>query len=63
LENTPRGRGNISRCHLGKKYEKGKRKRGKCKRKRRKREEIRRMGKENEKRGRKGVNKCKIEKN
>jgi hypothetical protein len=37
LENTPWGEGkNISRCQLGGKYEKEKRKRGKCKEKDRK---------------------------
>jgi hypothetical protein len=39
LENTPApqgGVGNISRCYLGEKYEKAKRKGGKCKRKRKK---------------------------
>jgi hypothetical protein len=38
LENTPPpgGGGNICRCHLGEKYEKVKRKRGKSKRKRKK---------------------------
>ncbi len=39
------GRKNISRCHLGKKHEKAKRKRGKCKRKRKKGERRKRMRK------------------
>jgi hypothetical protein len=37
LENNPLpggGGGNVSRCHFGKKYEKGKRRRGKSKTKR-----------------------------
>jgi hypothetical protein len=63
LENTlpPWGGGISADVIWGKKYEKGKRKRGKCKRKRKKgkkkeeRKEKRRKGKENEKRGRKGV--------
>jgi hypothetical protein len=62
LENPPpQGGKNIGRCHLGKKYEKAKRKMGKCKRKRKKQErkrkkgERKRKGKENEKRGSKRV--------
>jgi hypothetical protein len=49
LENTsPWGKGkNISRYHLGEKYEKAKRKRGKMKRKKTE------MGKKNEERGKK----------
>ncbi len=46
---------NISRCYLGEKYEKWKRKRGKCKRKRKKGKEKGRKGKEKEKRGSKRV--------
>ncbi len=44
LENTPPPappppeEGNIDRCHLKEKYEKGKRKRGKCKRRQKKKE-------------------------
>jgi hypothetical protein len=46
LENiSPWGEGkNISRCHLGEKYEKAKRKRGKCKGKRQKGERKMKKG-------------------
>jgi hypothetical protein len=52
----PGGRKNISRCHLGEKYENAKNKKGEnVKEKRRKGEEKGRKGKENEKRGSKRV--------
>jgi hypothetical protein len=55
LENPPRG-GEISADIIwGKKYEKGKRKRGKCKRKWKKGERKGRKVKENEERGSKRV--------
>jgi hypothetical protein len=40
---------NISQCHLGEKYEKGKRKGGKCNTKRKKGESKRKKEKENRK--------------
>ncbi len=58
LENTPppEGGGNISRCHLGEKYEKVERKRGQnVKEKGRKGKEKGRKGKETDKRGSKRV--------
>ncbi len=52
LKNTPGGRGNISQCNLGEKYEKAKGKRGKnVKEKGRRGKGKRGKGKENEKRG------------
>ncbi len=39
--NPPRGGGNIRQCHLGKKYEKGKRKGGNVKEKGRKGKKMR----------------------
>jgi hypothetical protein len=55
LENTPpppQGTGNISCCHLGKKYEKGEEKKnGNCKWKLKKGERKGRKGKEKEKMG------------